>query len=61
MHIKFIHSHEPNFSITWGEGKQGRKTTAERAVLGDDVVENEDWDWERKIVVTVSSAPPSQV
>ena len=57
-HKKFIHSHEPNFSITCGDcgqsfrkfpsfkshirREQEKKTIAERAVLGDDVVENED-------------------
>ena len=57
-HIKFIHSHEPNFSIKCGDcgqsfrkfssfkshirREQEKKTIAERAVLGDDVVENED-------------------
>lgn len=57
-HIQFIHSHETNLSITCGDcgqsfrkfssfkshinREQEKKTIAERAVLGDDVVENED-------------------
>ena len=57
-HIKFIHSHEPNFSITCGDcgqsfrnfssfkthirREQEKKTRAEHAVLGEEVEENED-------------------
>ena len=62
-HIKFIHRHEPNFSITCGDcgqsfrkfssfkthirRKQEKKTRAERAVLGEEVEENALSDDER--------------